>query len=298
MRPPRRVLLLCASLVVAPASNAAAFSFGITGYSGKQGGRICNDCHTVSPGPAQAPTVVISGPSEMLPGAIATFRITITSARTAQGGAGFNVAASAGNLEVVTTADTQKGGTELTHKQTKNNVNRVAFWDFTWQAPETPGTHLLFGAGNSVNRNGASSGDRAADDILEVAVAAAATPTASATPVPPTPTMTPTSASTHTATALPTSAPTHTATASPTPLAPCFGDCDGDRTLTAADLELFRAALLLCEPCPGAAVAAPAAGCAAAPAGCLAADFDADGCLGAGELTRLIAAAEADLPCP
>lgn len=65
----------------------------------------------------------------------------------------------------------------------------------------------------------------------------------------------------------------------------CFGDCDGDGALTAADLERIADTILLC-PCGGDAARGAAGGCPALANGCPAADFDGDGCIDAGDLTR------------
>jgi hypothetical protein len=183
----------------------------------------------------------------MAPGAVATFRFRVTSAAPAtQRFAGFNVAASAGNLEVVAGQGARKQSGELTHQSRKSNDGAgVATWDFTWQAPATGGDHSLFAAGNSVNGNGTNGGDRAATTVLVVrVVAATATPIPTATSGPPTPTDPPAATATpepsSTRRETPTGTPTRTATASatptPTPTGPSPGDTNCDARINAADV--------------------------------------------------------------
>jgi hypothetical protein len=186
----------------------------------------------------------------MVPGEAATFSIVVSSRGAGQTGAGFNVAASAGTLEVLTPSDSRKLASELTHTGVKSNTDGVASWQFTWRAPDEPGRYRLFGAGNSVNRNGTTSGDNARGDVHDVDVAVPSTSTPTETP-PPTATPPPTSTSTATPTTpIPTPTPTSTRTASPTrtpsasptstpsPLPPPMGagDANCDDGINAADL--------------------------------------------------------------
>ena len=126
------------------------------------------------------------------------------------------------------------------------------------------------------------------------------TPTRTVTPTrTATGTRTPTVTQTGTSTRIPTRTltPTVTRTPSPTPALPCDGDCDGDRLLSVQDVARIATALLFCPPCDG----GPgwASSCTAAPdGGCPAADLDGDGCLTAGELTRVLAAVRAGAGCP
>ena len=169
------------------AAPAGANSNGITGASGKQG-ITCTSCHSGG----LPPEVRFIGPGTVAPGALATFRFEVQSIAPNQRRAGFNVASSEGRLDVVPDQGARRTqNNELTHTDPKQNVDMLAGWDFTWTAPDTPGVYTLFGAGNSVNFNGQSSGDRSATTTLEVAVAVD-TPTPTATPQPPTPTITPT----------------------------------------------------------------------------------------------------------
>ena len=181
---------------------------GITGVSGKQG-TSCSSCHSGG----LTPDVRFIGPSTVAPGAMATFRFEVQSMVLNQRRAGFNVASSAGRLDVLPDQGERRTQTnELTHTAPKPNVDMLAGWDFTWTAPDTPAIYTLFGAGNSVNFNGQSNGDRSNTTALDVEVAFD-TPTPTVTPQPPTPTITPTRAP-----------------------VPCVGDCNGSGDVAVNEL--------------------------------------------------------------
>jgi len=240
--------LVALALISAP-SGAGATSTGIIFNSGKQGGD-CNACH----GGGSTPVVRFDGPMEVVAGEMATYIFSVESQAGGQTRAGFNVAASAGTLGVVANQGEQLLVQELTHNSPKRNVDRIASWTFTWRAPEILGPQTLFGAGNSVNFNNQSTGDRAARTTLVVEVVGAnptATPTPTATPPPsqtpteppptdtatPSPTVTPTN--TRRPTPMPTATSTATVTAAPTAtpvleIQPGNANCD-DR-LSAADI--------------------------------------------------------------
>ncbi|MGD9763829.1 MAG: choice-of-anchor V domain-containing protein [Candidatus Binatia bacterium] len=235
------ILRLAAVSVIAGwvlhALPAHANRTGIVGRSGKQGA-ICTQCH----GGGARPTVTFSGPSQLAPGAMATFRFEVQAGSAAQTGAGFNVASSAGTLAAIAGQGAKMLAGELTHSAPKDNdASHVAGWDFSWTAPTQPGTYRLFGAGNSVNLNNAQTGDNAAATTLDVVVGAVAeTPTATptATAIPATATASATATRTATQTSVPTATPTgptRTPTVTRTP-GPCFGDCDGSGAVTIGEL--------------------------------------------------------------
>jgi hypothetical protein len=236
--------LLCLSAAAPPL--AGANSTGIIGYSGKQNAnKTCNNCHSGG----QIPSVSFEGPTQMAPNAVATFRFVVQSNSVNQKAAGFNVAVNEGTLGVVTGQDEQLVAGELTHTKPKANSSGKASWEFTWQAPGTPGLYPIFVSGNSVNRNVSGAlGDRSASDVHTVLVVEEATPTetpapqpATDTPTPLAPTETPTVAPTSTRrnTPLSTATRTTTATATPTPTPEARlarGDANCDSLLGAADL--------------------------------------------------------------
>jgi hypothetical protein len=187
-------------------SAAQANSEGIFGQSGRQNS-ICTSCHAGG----EVPTVEFEAPqgTQMSPGATATFRFRIISADPGvQTHAGFDVAPNGGSIAVVDPIGTHipfPGLPDITHRMPRpNDGNGVAVFEFSWQAPATPGTYRLFGAGNSVNLNGESGGDNASSTTIDIGVVAAETPT-----------------------------PTPTVTATP---GSCTGDCDGSGNVTVDEI--------------------------------------------------------------
>jgi len=135
--------LLQASLTMA--------SPGITGYSGKSGS-YCNACHSGG----AVPTVTISGPATAIAGSVSTYTLTIKGGPLAAGAC--DIAASAGTLGAGT-GDSIKNS-ETTGGPTAPTGSSVSF-PFTWTAPAAGGSYTIYGAGNSVNLNGSTSGDGA-----------------------------------------------------------------------------------------------------------------------------------------
>lgn len=211
----RNVALLISGVIVAIASAQASFAFssGITGYSGKSS-QTCNACHAGG----ELPDVQFQGPTQVAPGATATFRFVLTTESSAQDEAGFNVAASAGSLRVIAGQRSRLSVGELTHSDPKSIEDDEASWEFDWIAPTAAGEQTLYGAGNAVNGNNNTLGDRArATTFIVQVIDGLPTATVTATQ-PPSPTRTPTATRTATRTATPaaTATPTRSATASPT----------------------------------------------------------------------------------
>jgi hypothetical protein len=153
---------------VAPAI-AHARPEGITGYSGKQG-ESCNDrCHFGG----VPPVVRLEGPSAVTAGALATFRFVVESQSTRQMLAGFNVAASDGELGEEPDQSVRLEFGELTHAFPKGGEQGAVVWDFTWRAPDEPGQQVLYAAGLSANGNGNTNGDESAATTLPVTVTVA-----------------------------------------------------------------------------------------------------------------------------
>jgi hypothetical protein len=218
-------------LLRVPAVRAS--SGGRTGHSGKQGS-TCLACH----GGGVAPEVRFIGPAELGVGAIATYRFEVQSKVPTQRAAGFNIAASAGTLATLPQQGERLSSGELTHTGPKSNTDKIAAWDFTWTAPDVPGTYRLFGAGNSVNLNGQPTGDRSSTTTFDIEVADAdtPTPTPTATPLPPTATATAT-VTQPPATDTPTPPTGDTPTATRTGgSSVCAGDCDLDGAVAVNEL--------------------------------------------------------------
>jgi outer membrane protein assembly factor BamB len=115
--------------------------------------------------------VHFEGPSEVLAGAIATFRFVVQSESATQFFAGLDVAASDGVLAVVSDTDARLEGNDVTHTMPKVLVDNMAAWDFTWQAPEMPGPQTLYGAGLGANGDGTRDHDLASNTTFLVTVA-------------------------------------------------------------------------------------------------------------------------------
>lgn len=165
---PRRLLLGAVLIMMLSLPRAAiARPEGIIGNSGKQG-LTCTDgnCHSG----AVPPRVRLEGPDQLDAGALATFRLVVESQSPKQQFAGFNVAASAGELGLGSGDDVRAEVGELTHVSPKFSDDGVTFWDFTWQAPAEAGAQTLFGAGLSANGNGNRNGDDASTTTLVVTV--------------------------------------------------------------------------------------------------------------------------------
>jgi len=244
--------------VTADARLAAAYSTGIGGYSNKHGS-ICTACH----GGGVAPDVRFEGPLQVEAGATASYRFVVKTNASAQHLAGFNVAVgdSVNNqfAGLFTPGDGVRNvvpsfanqcprslpNCEITHMAPRSvDAHGEAAFDFTWQAPMQSGTYILYGAGNSVNGDGNSTGDKPGATTLQVEVVApvpTATPSATAAE---TPTATPTPSETFTL--MPTATPTASATATVTPTVtptpsprgpvPCVGDCNQDGKIDTAEL--------------------------------------------------------------
>ncbi len=265
----RRIILsVCVLGLLASASWAN--STGLAGYSGKSGFN-CNICHSGG----SVPVVAFDGPAAMNPGQTSTFTFTVSATSSLQGRAGVDIAASDGTLSSINGQGTREQSGEIVQTAPKvSSSEGVTTFMVRWKAPAKAHNYILYGAGNSVNFNGTTSGDMAAAVQFFVAVGSVtplpsvtstptrtATKTRSETPTPTptetatftvTPTMaepTPTSTATETqmatptytssATASVTSQPsataTATATASPTPVLVGDANCDGKRS--AGDIE-------------------------------------------------------------
>ncbi len=148
-------LLLVPHLIL---SNAT----GIPGQSGKQGA-TCNSCHTGG----AAPTVSLTGPAALLPGASATYTVTISGGAGMY--AGFNASASGGGT-LMPGADSRTMNGELTHSAPLAFSMGTATFSFTYVAPMTAGAVMLYAAGNSVNMDNDDKGDRAATATLALTI--------------------------------------------------------------------------------------------------------------------------------
>jgi len=134
------------TLLVGPAD---ARQTGITGYSTAG----CSSCH----GASSSATTVTFGSSATTVAPGDSVDITLTVDNSSQSGAGLDVSTTCGSLAAG--ADTRLSSSEITHSTPAVLSSGSYTFDFTWTAPSTEGDCTLRGAGNAVNRNGASTGD-------------------------------------------------------------------------------------------------------------------------------------------
>ena len=183
MRSPFRTsaLTLLSTAFLTAAAPAFATGGGIAGYSGK-GGATCNSCHS---GTTAAPTVVISGPTALAPGASGAYVVTITGGPGVT--AGVDIAPSSGTLTAGDGTTRVSASGEVVHSSPKSFSGGSSKFSFNLVAPAA-GPVTLYAAGISCNGNGNEAGDNTTTATLSVSVATASAPTvatpASATPSP------------------------------------------------------------------------------------------------------------------
>ncbi len=161
---------------------AWAHSNGITGYSGNPAtntGQICTKCHSGG----TVPTVTLTGPTSLAPGASGVYTFTITGGAAVVGG--LDVSTTSGTLQA-TDPNTQLSGVEITHTSATHSFTSGSLaFTFTLVAP-TSGTVTLYAAGLSADGDGTFNGDNAAGTTLAVTVTAPAPQIVVTDPVAPT----------------------------------------------------------------------------------------------------------------
>jgi hypothetical protein len=180
--PPVRPPLLVLVSLLALAAPAFAHIGGIVGFSDIG----CLDCHDNSG--IAIPSIAIVGPTMVEPGTQVTYQVVVTRMAESQLGAGFNFAASGGDVSAGDDPGVRRAENremrrfELTHTGPReNDANGEAAWPVIWLTPNTPGDYTLFAAGNSVNLDNMSTGDASNFTVLMVHVGGAA-PTPTVTP--------------------------------------------------------------------------------------------------------------------
>lgn len=162
--------ILVASVLSTP---ALAKYGGITGRSGKPAaegtaGRTCSStCHT--PG-ATVPIVAISGPTSVVAGTTNQYTFIIKGGPAVNGGVNLAVDRVDAALDLVENSGLRKDGVELVHAAPKAFSNGEVRFDFSMIAPGNGGLVTIYGAGNSVNGSGSTSGDGVAATKLDVTV--------------------------------------------------------------------------------------------------------------------------------
>ena len=129
-----------------------AYKTGMTGKTNLNGGIGCY-CHNGSP--SSDVTVSIIGPDQLEVNETADYQVEITGGPLVRGGV--DIAASDGILVPGDLLQLLAG--ELTHKAPVDAADNKVTFAFQYTAPASAGNITLYATGNSVNGNGANSGD-------------------------------------------------------------------------------------------------------------------------------------------
>lgn len=159
------VWVVMAALLFGGVRHAAAVSAGITGLTTNPTG--CNGCHNDMA--ASTPTVTLTGPTSVIPGAMNEYTLRIFDIAGQHGG-GLDAGASQGTLSVggSNSAGTQAANGEITHTAAKASDGTKTTFSFKWTAPSSFSSATLRAWGNAVNQNAQPTGDRAAFTSLTV----------------------------------------------------------------------------------------------------------------------------------
>ncbi|UCF18586.1 MAG: hypothetical protein JSU87_11635 [Gemmatimonadota bacterium] len=142
-------------------------SDGISGHSGAPGSQLCSRCHDPDAG-AAAPTVTLSGPTNVTAGATSTYTLTIQPAsgsNQAQGG--LNVSVPGGGVLIAGNGTRIDAG-EIVHSQPRTGSGTLT-WSFQWEAPSTAGSFEMYGVGLSTDGS-STRGDEQGTDKLAISV--------------------------------------------------------------------------------------------------------------------------------
>ncbi|MDP4220587.1 MAG: choice-of-anchor D domain-containing protein [Bacteroidota bacterium] len=129
---------------------ATSHSGGITGYTNKSGDAQGCSCHCATSNANTTVTIATAATSFQVN---QTYTFTITVANTGETNAGCDIACNLGSLSAGNDG-LQKIGSQLTHTAPKG---LPATWTFTYTAPATAGTDVIYAAGNAVNADGTNS---------------------------------------------------------------------------------------------------------------------------------------------
>ena len=148
----KNVINVAAFFIIVSTIIIYAESGGIVGKTQKNGfGCICHNDN-----PTVGVLVAITGSDTLIVGQSATYTVTIQGGPLVAGGT--NIAASNGNLLPIA-GDLRKESNELTHVTPKSPSEGKVTFQFSYTAPSVVGLQTLFANGNSVNFNGANTGD-------------------------------------------------------------------------------------------------------------------------------------------
>jgi hypothetical protein len=150
------------ALIIAVLSNSG----GVSGYSGgPPNHQTCNDCHSGG----AAPTVTLTGPTTLTAGQTANYTLTVSGGAGARAGMDVMVDESQAKLNPMG-ANMGLDFGEVHQTSPASFSGGSATFAFSLTAPPFAATLTLYGAGNSVNGDGSTGGDRASTTTLAVTV--------------------------------------------------------------------------------------------------------------------------------
>lgn len=151
------------ALLVLTSVAAVAYPNGHAGFTSKTSAG-CGTCHGGNAGAAV--TVTLNGPRSVKPGEKVDFSIVVGHATARSAGIGITVRSAptaptgaVGELSVAATGSglrvrTPGSGQEITQAAPKTIVDKQVTFNFSWTAPETPGSYYVQAVANAVNGNG------------------------------------------------------------------------------------------------------------------------------------------------
>jgi len=155
--------LLCTALATREA--AANPQIG-PGYTGKQGGSTCNDCHSGG----TAPTITVNGPATLAAGAKGDYSAVVS------GGGNVKTFAVAATNGVKLTAGNNMSPTFDELYSTSNYNGASVTFNFSLTAPSTSGDITIYYVALASNGSGGKSGDRASNSTKSVSITGGTTP--------------------------------------------------------------------------------------------------------------------------
>jgi len=172
-------------LLALPVAASQSGRDGFSGNPATNGGALCSTCHA---GGASPPTLVLSGPTNILAGSTHTYTATLSGGPGVTGGIGVSATDALGSFSPVD-ADLHPVGDEISHVQPKPFAAGQVTFQFAWTAPGFDGAFTLYAAGNSTNGQIDLLGDAIAANTLVVNVTGGGPPPPP-DPPPPTPPVT------------------------------------------------------------------------------------------------------------
>lgn len=148
------------------ASESAANPQIGPGYTGKQGGSTCNDCHSGG----TAPSITVNGPATLAAGAKGDYSAVVS------GGGNVKTFAVAATNGVKLTAGTNMSPTFDELYSTSNYNGGSVTFNFSVTAPATSGDITIYYVALASNGSAGKAGDRAANSTKAVSITGGSTP--------------------------------------------------------------------------------------------------------------------------